>query len=126
MKPQTRSRTLSALLLGILVSLPMVAGSALAAGGREGAKTSEGTARTGKSLLSSSERRASGQKARTEIRGLRARMTDRRTTLRLQAADPNIREVMKHSQTDGSYYMMSDLHWGYGRETPNGPLHRQE
>jgi hypothetical protein len=46
--------------------------------------------------------------------------------LKAQAADEHIGDVLRHSERNGTYYIVSDLHMGFGRERPAGPLNRQE
>lgn len=40
---------------------------------------------------------------------------ERQEVLAGQAADPHIQSVMRHSESNGAYHIMSDMHWGLGR-----------
>lgn len=69
-------------------------------------------------------------------RELSRKFVDRDRVLADQAADPHLKSVMAHSERDGRYVIVSDLHWGLGRQrrgpqdrtadANNGPFHAQE
>jgi hypothetical protein len=46
--------------------------------------------------------------------------------LKAQAADEHIADVLHHSERNGAYYIVSDLHMGFGSKRSSGPFDRQE
>jgi UDP-2,3-diacylglucosamine pyrophosphatase LpxH len=64
--------------------------------------------------------------ARDEARRIRARIPGLDKVLRGQAADPHLAEVLKHSQTNGHYYIASDMHFGLGKVRQGAAFDRQE
>ena len=67
-----------------------------------------------------------GPKVRNEARALRGSQVQLRKVLAEQSADAHVGSVLAHSQKNGNYYVVSDLHMGTGKAHPNGAFDRQE
>jgi UDP-2,3-diacylglucosamine pyrophosphatase LpxH len=63
---------------------------------------------------------------RAGARALRAKQPQLGKVLRAQVADSHVSTVLGHSQKNGNYYIVSDLHMGIGKAAQGGAFDRQE
>ena len=67
-----------------------------------------------------------GPEIRQEARALRGNQAQLQRVVAEQAADAHVGAVLAHSQRNGNYYIVSDLHMGLGKAHPGGAFDRQE